>query len=154
MLSLTPDATQFGRFPDIGVVGPPRPGSDVAFEVRAFIADDSAGYEGPVTGSLNAALAQWLIPAGLRAEQLSGHPGTRLGRRGRVHISRGDEGVWVGGDTVVGITGQVDLPPDRPGGSRQQELGGKRVRGEAVQHLRTECLRSFGDRLGDGAQHR
>lgn len=109
VLSLTPDPTQFGRFPDIGVVGPHPPDSDVAFEVRAFIADDGAGYEDPVTGSLNAALAQWLIPAGYAPTSYLAAQGTRLGRRGRVHVTRRDDGVWVGGDTVLGITGHVDL---------------------------------------------
>ncbi len=67
VLSLKPDPSRFGRFPDIGVVGPHPAGSEAAFEVRAFMAGD-AGSEDPVTGSLNAALAQWLIPAGYAPE--------------------------------------------------------------------------------------
>ena len=67
VLALNPDTSQFGRFPDIGVVGPYPPGSEAAFEVRAFLGADGAA-EDPVTGSLNAALAQWLIPAGYAPE--------------------------------------------------------------------------------------
>lgn len=108
VLSLTPNPADFGRFADIGVVGPHRAGSPEAFEVRAFMAVD-AGSEDPVTGSLNAALAQWLIPAGYAPDSYVAAQGTRLGRRGRVHVHRDGDQIWVGGDTVVGITGHVKL---------------------------------------------
>lgn len=109
VLSLTPNARQFEDFPAVGVVGPHPPGADVAFEVRAFVADDGTLYEDPVTGSLNAALGQWLIPADHAPSSYLAAQGTRLGRRGRVHVDRRDDGVWVGGDTVVGIIGRVAL---------------------------------------------
>jgi len=108
VLALNPDLARFGRFPDIGVIGPQSSGSDTAFEVRAFCAAD--GAEDPVTGSLNAALAQWLIPAGYAPDIYVAAQGTRLGRKGRVYVSRVGDQIWVGGDTVVGITGKVNLP--------------------------------------------
>jgi len=108
VLALNPDLARFGRFPDIGVIGPQSSGSDTAFEVRAFCTAD--GAEDPVTGSLNAALAQWLIPAGYAPDIYVAAQGTRLGRKGRVYVSRVGDQIWVGGDTVVGITGKVNLP--------------------------------------------
>lgn len=92
-------------FPDIGVVGPHPAGSEVDVEVRAFT--DST--EDPVTGSLNAALGQWLVPAGHLPGRYLAAQGTALGRRGRVHVSVEDAQVWVGGDTVVGVRGEVAL---------------------------------------------
>lgn len=109
VLSLDPDSSTFGRFPDIGVVGPYPAGSETAFEVRAFIAVDAAS-EDPVTGSLNAALAQWLIGSGRAPQSYVASQGTRLQRKGRIHISQHDGEIWVGGDTVVGVTGSVNLP--------------------------------------------
>ena len=95
---------------DIGVAGLHPPGSDVALEVRAFFPVDGATVEDPVTGSLNASLAQWL----LRTERLSAPyvaaQGTAIGRAGRAHISVDDAGtVWVGGGTVTCVSGTADL---------------------------------------------
>ncbi|MGH3761423.1 PhzF family phenazine biosynthesis protein [Actinophytocola sp.] len=108
VLNLTPDPTAFGRYTDVGVVGPYPPGGDVAFEVRAFVVDDGF-FEDPVTGSLNAAIAQWLIPAGRAPSAYTASQGTKLRRRGRVHVERAGDDIWIGGDTVVGITGTVAL---------------------------------------------
>lgn len=78
-------------------------------EVRAFAAPIGVS-EDPVTGSLNASLAQWLIgeeelPAAYVASQ-----GNALGREGRVHVQRDESGqVWVGGDCVSCIEGKVLL---------------------------------------------
>ena len=101
-----------GRFGSIGVVGAHSEGSgDAAFEVRAFMTQQE-GAEDPVTGSLNAALGQWLIPSGLAPASYVAAQGTRLRRRGRVHVSLVDDQVWVAGDTVIGIRGEVALPTD------------------------------------------
>jgi PhzF family phenazine biosynthesis protein len=94
---------------DLGVAGPYPPGSPAAFEVRAFFPKDGVTVEDPVTGSLNASVAQWLIGAGRAPESYIAQQGTAMGRRGRVHLSRLDDGVWVGGDTVVGITGTANI---------------------------------------------
>lgn len=92
----------------IGVVGPHPDGSAARFEVRAFFAGRGL-EEDPVTGSLNAALAQWLIPAGLAPPSYVATQGTCLQREGRVHVEAVGPDVWVGGDTVVGVTGTVAL---------------------------------------------
>jgi len=105
VLGLEPDAAAFGDTRAVGVVGP---GGVADFEVRAFSARGLL-REDPVTGSLNAGIAQWLIPAGKAPSSYVASQGTRLGRRGRVRVDRVDGEIWVGGDTVVGITGAVAL---------------------------------------------
>jgi PhzF family phenazine biosynthesis protein len=95
---------------DLGVVGPHPPGSAAAFEVRGFFPKDGALVEDPVTGSLNASLAGWLIDSGRVSAPYVAAQGTALGRSGRVHISRDDDGtIWVGGGTVTCVTGEVEL---------------------------------------------
>jgi PhzF family phenazine biosynthesis protein len=95
---------------DIGVVGPYPPGGEAAFEVRAFFPKDGAVVEDPVTGSLNASLAQWLLATGRATAPYVASQGTVLGRAGRVHIARDPDGtIWVGGGTVTCIEGSVDL---------------------------------------------
>ena len=95
---------------DIGLVGPYPPGSPQAFEVRAFFPSNGATTEDPVTGSLNASLAAWLLRTGRAEVPYVASQGTALGRAGRVHISRDPGGtIWVAGGTVTCVTGQVDL---------------------------------------------
>jgi predicted PhzF superfamily epimerase YddE/YHI9 len=92
----------------VGVVGPHPDGADAAFEVRAFVPETGAG-EDPVTGSLNAGLGMWLVEAGHAPPSYVAAQGTVLGRRGRVFVEHADGEVWVGGDTVVGVSGAVAL---------------------------------------------
>jgi PhzF family phenazine biosynthesis protein len=95
---------------EVGVIAPQTPGLDTAFEVRAFFPGNNGVAEDPVTGSLNAALAQWLIGAGLAPERYVASQGTVLGRAGRVHVERDAQGtVWIGGDAVSCIRGEVTL---------------------------------------------
>jgi PhzF family phenazine biosynthesis protein len=96
---------------DIGVVGPYPPGSPADFEVRAFFPKTGGSTaEDPVTGSLNAALAMWLLGSGRAQSPYVASQGTALGRAGRVHISRDPDGViWVGGATTTCVSGQVTL---------------------------------------------
>jgi PhzF family phenazine biosynthesis protein len=83
--------------------------SEPVLEVRAFAAPMGIN-EDPVTGSLNASLAQWLIADGHLPEIYNAHQGTCLGRRGRVALQRDAANqVWVGGDVVTCISGQVLL---------------------------------------------
>jgi len=91
----------------LGVIGPHEPGHIAAVEVRAFIGD--AGYEDPVTGSLNASLAQWLIGAGVVNSPYIAAQGAALQRAGLVHLRRDGEGVWVGGDVTDVVRGDVYL---------------------------------------------
>ncbi len=97
-----------GRFNHIGVVGAYPPGGSVAdYEIRAFTGLIPSG-EDPVTGSLNASVAQWLIGANYAPASYVASQGTRMHRRGRIYIDQSDE-IWVGGDTVVGVAGTVNL---------------------------------------------
>jgi PhzF family phenazine biosynthesis protein len=95
---------------DVGVAGLHPDGAPEAVEVRAFFPKDGATVEDPVTGSLNASLAGWLLRTGrLRAPYVAAQGGA-LGRAGRVHVTRDEEGtIWVGGGTVTCIRGEVDL---------------------------------------------
>ena len=118
VLSLKPDGAVLAGL-DIGVVGPrgkvgamgPRAaGDDCAFEVRAFFPGNNGIAEDPVTGSLNAALAQWLIGAGLAPERYIASQGKALGRAGRVHVERDASGlIWIGGASCTCIDGAVLL---------------------------------------------
>jgi len=95
---------------DVGVAGPYPAGSPEAFEVRAFFPKDGATAEDPVTGSLNASLAQWLLGTGRASAPYVVSQGTVLGRAGRVHISRDpDNTIWIGGAAITCVAGHVDL---------------------------------------------
>ena len=115
VLALQPDATILAGL-DIGVVGPrgksgvvgARKADETQFEVRAFFPGNNGMTEDPVTGSLNAALAQWLMGAGLAPERYVAAQGTAMAREGRVHIERDADGnTWVGGASVTCIAGTV-----------------------------------------------
>ncbi len=117
VLALKPDAAVLGQL-DIGVVGPhgkvgvvgAQPAShECAFEVRAFFPGNNGLTEDPVTGSLNAGLAQWLIGAGLAPSQYIAAQGTAMGRAGRVHVQQDGTDIWIGGDSVTCIDGTVTL---------------------------------------------
>jgi predicted PhzF superfamily epimerase YddE/YHI9 len=95
---------------DVGLAGPYPPGSECAFEVRAFFPAGGRSVEDPVTGSLNASLAQWLLSSGRASAPYVASQGTVLGRRGRVHIDAPDDGtIWVSGGTVTRISGEISL---------------------------------------------
>jgi PhzF family phenazine biosynthesis protein len=95
---------------DLGLVGPYPPGAPEAFEVRAFAPSNRVTTEDPVTGSLNASLAAWLLRTGRAQAPYVASQGTALGRAGRVHISRDPDGtIWVAGGTVTCVSGRVEL---------------------------------------------
>lgn len=108
VLAIEPDHAAIARLGEIGVVGPCAPGSETQFELRAFAAGDGV-LEDPVTGSLNAGVAQWLIGAGLAPARYLASQGARLGRAGRICIEQEGPTVWVGGHSVSCIQGQVTL---------------------------------------------
>jgi PhzF family phenazine biosynthesis protein len=94
----------------LGVVGPYPQGAAEAFEVRAFFPKDGSTVEDPVTGSLNASLAQWLLASGRASAPYVVSQGSALGRAGRVHVSQDEDGeIWVGGATVTCAAGELDL---------------------------------------------
>ncbi|MGY0235781.1 PhzF family phenazine biosynthesis protein [Longispora urticae] len=95
---------------DLGVVGLYPPGSPAALEVRAFFPKDGATVEDPVTGSLNASVAGWLLRTGRVTAPYVASQGAALGRAGRVHVTVDADGaLWVAGGTVTCVTGEVDL---------------------------------------------
>jgi PhzF family phenazine biosynthesis protein len=109
VLALRPDNRLLTGL-EVGVVGAQPAGQDTDFEVRAFFPGHNGPTEDPVTGSLNAALAQWLMGAGLAPARYTAAQGTVLGRAGRVYLERDADGaIWVGGDSVICIQGQVTL---------------------------------------------
>ncbi len=121
VLALQPDFAAEEQY-DIGVVGPhpigvvgpnkigvagPHADEDIAIEVRAFFRSREQAVEDPVTGSLNAALAQWLLASGRLEAPYVAAQGTALDRAGRVHVEEADGEIWVGGDAVTCVTGSV-----------------------------------------------
>jgi len=104
--SITPDSQLLAGL-DVGVVAPSKDGSD--FEVRAFFPGNNGLTEDPVTGSLNAALAQWLIGSGRAAHSYTASQGRELGRDGRVFVEQIDSDIWIGGESTTVITGSVLL---------------------------------------------
>lgn len=115
VLSLRPDAGRFGELgiTDIGVVGrydDARVAEVGALvEVRALMGGTAGLVEDPVTGSLNAALGQWLTADGTLPASYVASQGTLLGRTGRVAVERDGATVWVGGATRTTVVGEVDL---------------------------------------------
>lgn len=116
VLGLRPDGAVLAGL-DVGVVGPrgkvgvvgASDAEGIAFEVRAFFPGNNGLAEDPVTGSLNAALAQWLIGAGLAPSRYVASQGTALGRAGRVHVQQDGPQIWVGGHSVTCVRGEVRL---------------------------------------------
>jgi PhzF family phenazine biosynthesis protein len=133
VLSLKPNAAILAGL-DIGVIGPRgkvgvvgaqtksndtqfeegltthfEEGLTTHFEVRAFFPGNNGMTEDPVTGSLNAALAQWLIGAGIAPPRYVAAQGTALARAGRVHVSQEGADIWIGGASVTCIDGKVLL---------------------------------------------
>ncbi len=117
VLALKPDAAVLAGL-DIGVVGPrgkvgvidsQQSGNETLFEIRAFFPGNNGMTEDPVTGSLNAGIAQWLIGAGIAPPNYIAAQGTSLGRAGRVHVSSVGGDIWIGGESVTCIDGAVQL---------------------------------------------
>ena len=106
VLAVKPDWALLGNI-KLGLVGAQPAVHETRFEVRAFIG--GGNYEDPVTGSLNASLAQWLIGAGLAPPVYSAAQGAALGRAGRVFVEQDNDGIWIGGDVVACIEGLVTL---------------------------------------------
>ncbi len=120
VLALEPDFGAVDAY-DVGVVGPHPVGvvgkvgafgvsSDdvgVAIEVRAFFRAGGVAAEDPVTGSLNASLAQWLLAEGKLTAPYIAAQGTAMGRAGRVYIDQDDNDIWVSGDAVTCIDGTI-----------------------------------------------
>ena len=108
VLALKPDHATLKSLGKVGVVGPHSAGGESDFEVRFFAAAIGIN-EDPVTGSLNANIAQWLIDSGRAPARYVAAQGTAMGRAGRIHVRRDAEGTWIGGDVASCIAGTVML---------------------------------------------
>jgi PhzF family phenazine biosynthesis protein len=107
VLAVKPDWALLGPV-KLGLVGPQPEGADTLFEVRAFV--PTLGVpEDPVTGSLNAGLAQWLIGAGHAPRAYVAAQGAALGRAGRVHVQHDGTDCWIGGEVAFCIEGTVTI---------------------------------------------
>ncbi len=106
VLALEP-LRSYPRHVDVGVIGAHRAGAEVAWEIRTFFSDhQGAVIEDPVTGSFNASAAQWLYASGAQSGPYTAAQGTRIGRQGRIHVSRdAQDQVWVGGRTRTLFSG-------------------------------------------------
>jgi PhzF family phenazine biosynthesis protein len=93
---------------DLGLVALHPPDSDVDLEVRAFFPQNGMAVEDPVTGSLNASVAMWVLDRHYLASPYVARQGTALGRAGRVHVEADDDGIWIGGGTVTCIEGTIE----------------------------------------------
>ena len=106
--ALQPDHAALRGLAKVGVVAPQAAGGDTAFEVRAFAAPLGVP-EDPVTGSLNASLAAWLMDLGVAPARYVAAQGTALGRAGRVHVMVDGGTLWIGGHVVPVVTGEARL---------------------------------------------
>jgi PhzF family phenazine biosynthesis protein len=106
VLELEPRDVDF----DLGVVGFYPGGSEAAIEVRAFFPVNGVAAEDPVTGSLNAGIAQWLIGSGRLQAPYVASQGGAIGRDGRIYVDQDEDGtIWVGGRCETVIAGTVEL---------------------------------------------
>ena len=104
--------TDFRELPDLklGVIARCAAGDAEHIELRAFFPTGAVHMEDPVTGSLNASVAMWVMERDPSLTRYVARQGRSLGRDGRVHVDRDESGtIWIGGDVTTCITGTVDL---------------------------------------------
>lgn len=106
VLSIEPDWTALSSF-NLGVIGAYPGGHEPNVEVRAFMG--SEGCEDPVTGSLNASVAQWLMEVGILHSPYIASQGAALQRAGRVYLRQSAGNVWVGGEVIDVIKGEINV---------------------------------------------
>jgi len=95
----------------IGLIGPHSADAECDFEVR-MLSFYNGTTEDPITGSLNSALAHWMISRGELHHNIVVSQGTCINRLGRVYISPDpsiDGRVLIGGMTHILIEGSVTL---------------------------------------------
>ena len=101
------------RWPEhksISLIGAHKAGAECDYEVR-MLAPSSGMSEDPITGSLNAALAQWLSAEGRLGQPITIAQGTNINRYGRVSVGfdKAENKIFIGGDTHILIDGYVTL---------------------------------------------
>ncbi len=97
-------------FGGVGATAAQQMPDEPSVDVRFFFSTGPQITEDPVTGSFNASMAQWLIAEGHAPSSYTAAQGSCLGVEGRVHIAQDANGqVWVGGDVVTCVDGQVSL---------------------------------------------
>ena len=101
--AVRPDLTQLGATQHLGIVG--RADGRYAYEVRGFV----GSWEDPVTGSLNAAVAQWLRGRGVVPSSYVATQGSQLGRHGEIFVDDDGTDLWIGGPVRPVISGTVEL---------------------------------------------
>jgi PhzF family phenazine biosynthesis protein len=95
---------------DLGVVGFHPAGAEAAIELRAFFPINGVTAEDPVTGSLNASVAQWLLREGRLEAPYVATQGSAIGRAGRIHVDQDEDGtIWVGGRAMTVLAGQLSI---------------------------------------------
>lgn len=107
VLELHPDYAAMGTL-NLGVIGAYGQDGPADYEVRAFV-PGLAVPEDPVTGSVNAGLAQWMRQEGAAPDSYTVQQGTVLGRGGRISIRNETDSTWVGGACRTVITGQTQI---------------------------------------------
>jgi PhzF family phenazine biosynthesis protein len=108
VLKLKPDFGAIARLCDVGVVGRYPAGSECDVEIRFFVPQHGIP-EDPVTGSLNASVACWMMADGRLPRHYVAAQGTCIGRAGRVYLDHDGHTIWVGGDVVPLVQGSVQL---------------------------------------------
>ena len=109
VLAIDPPTYAERRF-EVGVVGPHSSG-EAAYEVRSFFSGQEGNIiEDPITGSLNASIAQWLTSTGRFTAPYVARQGTALGREGRITVDQDEAGqIWIGGQTLTIASGTVEI---------------------------------------------
>ena len=106
VLAIKPQKTNL----TLGVIGAYPTGSRFAYEVRAFYSSSGVTVEDPVTGSLHASMAQWLIGAGRFIPPYLASQGQAMGHAGEVQVSMDEsKQVWIGGEVTACIQGTVEI---------------------------------------------
>ena len=108
VLAVDSSLVRWPTYQSIGLIGAHPPGSECDYEVR-MLAPSSGMSEDPITGSLNAAIAQWMRAEGRLEQTTKVAQGTKINRQGRVSIRPDNDKIWIGGDTHVVIEGITTL---------------------------------------------
>ena len=109
VLALDSAKVRWPAYKSIGFIAPHAPGSECDFEVR-MLAPSSGMSEDPITGSLNAAIARWLVSNDRLKKPYLAAQGTSIGRHGRISVVPGKDGnAWIGGQVHMVIEGTIRI---------------------------------------------